>query len=759
MQRQRTQIDPAQARRVELILQQLDELPTLSSVAVRLLQLTTSDDTDVREVIELVSSDPSLSGKVLTLCRRHERGRASDVTTIERAVLLLGFDALRSAVLSVQVFEVFDRAPSLGGESLANQPVFNRVAFWQHSLAVASLSKSIASGKSLRGVIEPGEAFLAGLLHDLGMLAVHLLLPASLDGVCRFSQTHGVSLDQACHRIIGLDTHTAGRQLAAHWQLPPSISDVLWLHGQPYDRLPDVPHRQLIGVISLADILARQHYITPAGHAPQGESPTPLAEALNVPLDSLDAMTGAIHDQVRELAEGLGLNVDHDETALLRSIGQANEALGRSNTVLRKRARLVQRQGKVLQAIASFHDTVEPGQSIVDTLGAVVQCCEAVFGGQFFATLYQEQPDRPWELILFKETGRVLRSAFITPPPASPALDDLAGHLQVSMRAMAALPWVSEHLCDVVDVWDIRLMPLRCPWGLSAILLHDGPIDPKMDNEHVDAISATWGAAVAAAARHGQATTLGEELAQANRALVETEHSLARSRTLAAVGEIAAGAAHEMNNPLTIISGRSQLLVGRLRDPETRLMAEQIAAESHRLSDMISALRSFAEPLRPKYRWVDLPELVFRVVQPLCTSESRGPQVSTILPEHLAPAWLDPEMLATAVTEIVQNAVESAGTAHIELRVQTDPLDDRLKIQAVDDGAGLSQQALAHAFDPFFSAKAAGRQPGLGLARARRIIEAHGGCIELANGPSGGAIATIWLDGWRGDQDERRDVA
>src|SRR6185503_3376699 len=88
-------------------------------------------------------------------------------------------------------------------------------------------------------------------------------------------------------------------------------------------------------------------------------------------------------------------------------------------------------------------------------------------------------------------------------------------------------------------------------------------------------------------------------------------------------------------------------------------------------------------------------------------------------------------------------------SSQVEVCVQIDPLDDRLKISVTDNGTGLSKHALTHAFDPFFSAKPAGRQPGLGLAQARRIVEAHGGQITLENARPRGAIATIRLDHWR----------
>ena len=112
-----------------------------------------------------------------------------------------------------------------------------------------------------------------------------------------------------------------------------------------------------------------------------------------------------------------------------------------------------------------------------------------------------------------------------------------------------------------------------------------------------------------------------------------------------------------------------------------------------------------------------------------------------------------------AVGELVRNAMEAKGSSHIELRVHTDPLDDRLRIEVRDDGSGLSEHALRHAFDPFFSDKPAGRQPGLGLARVRRYVEAHGGRMTLVNGPCGGALATIWLSQWRDGDQTRCDAA
>lgn len=740
-----------QVRRVELILQQLDALPTLSPVAVRLLELTTAEDTDARDVIELISSDPALASKVLKMCRCHSRGRASVVTSVDRAVVLLGFEAVRSAVLSVQVFELFDGMDSPGGERRKDKPVFDRHMFWQHCLAVAITCELIVEASPLRKTIRRSEAYISGLLHDLGQLVLHVIMPASFDRVLELAEAQNVSLDQACRRIIGIDSHTAGKRLAEHWHLPNSLGDVLWLHGQPFPSLPDLPHREMIGLVSLADAIVRGQHITTVGHAVRGEQIDALCGHLGFDRQIVDKIIPRIHEEVQERAEGLGLNVRTSTEMLLRSVSRANEVLGRLNTTMRKRAAAAETQTRVLRAIAEFHAEAMPGGSVTTVLAKVVRSAAGTLGEGFFGMLYQAKRGQPWQFFQFASDGRVLRSDLID---RVLEVDDLGLSMEVSMQTLEILPWLSDFLGDADNLRNIRLLPLRCGWGVSAVLLHETPSEGRItDQHHVEALSRTWGAAIAAAAQHQGAKRLGEELADANRILTDTQDELARSKTKAALGELAAGAAHEMNNPLAIISGRSQLLAHRLEDPELKTMAEQIVKSSHELSDMITALSSVAEPVMPNVRPVNLAGLLESVVQGASPKRKEKARIKVVIEDELPPVYIDSEQIARAVHELVRNALEADPSRQVEVRVQIDAPDDRLMIRVRDEGPGVSEHALAHAFDPFFSDKPAGRQPGLGLAVARQFVEAHHGRITLENGPAGGAVATISLGSWRGVQE------
>jgi signal transduction histidine kinase len=374
----------------------------------------------------------------------------------------------------------------------------------------------------------------------------------------------------------------------------------------------------------------------------------------------------------------------------------------------------------------------------------MVQSAAELFGGRAFAGVYQLVPGDLWQLVEVADDGRVVGHRVVEEGSGSDAFERLA----VADQRFVPVA----HLLDEIEIDppldhfgdEVRAIGLDCGWGVSAVILVDDPDHRDIPPEALEPVLQTWSAALAAAARHESAKRLTEQLAEANHELLEAQQELTRRQTLARVGAIAAGAAHEMNNPLTVIAGRSQLLAQRLTEPSARQAAEQIAEQAHRLSDLISALMRFASPAVPRLGSVDAGALA-RSAAEAVTLDAPHVTVEVNVSPEVPTIFADPEQLSRALEELVRNALESEGTSHIWADVQMDPLDDRLMVQITDDGAGLSEDALTHAFDPFYSAKPAGRQPGLGLAEVQRVVEAHDGRVSLRNGSSGGAVATIWL--------------
>jgi signal transduction histidine kinase len=206
-----------------------------------------------------------------------------------------------------------------------------------------------------------------------------------------------------------------------------------------------------------------------------------------------------------------------------------------------------------------------------------------------------------------------------------------------------------------------------------------------------------------------------------------------------------------MNNPLTVISGRAQLLTSMLKGERQRAAAAAIAEAAQDLADLISSLRLIADPPAPCLENVPIDAVIEAAVARAEDRTGVRGRVSVNVPKPGPSALIDRELIATALSEAIRNGIEAGPDSPVEVRVEPGPGDDRLMIAVVDKGAGMSARTLQHAFDPFFSDKPAGRQTGLGLTRARRLVELHHGELRLQSTQGAGTTALFTLPAGRAD--------
>lgn len=221
--------------------------------------------------------------------------------------------------------------------------------------------------------------------------------------------------------------------------------------------------------------------------------------------------------------------------------------------------------------------------------------------------------------------------------------------------------------------------------------------------------------------------------------LIETEK-------LEALAEFAAGAGHEINNPLTVISGRAQLLLREETDPERRRTLALIAAQAMRVHEMIADMMLFARPPRPEPRQVDLGRIVDEMIVELIPACQRQDTSLARIDQDAGPilAEADPVQIGVALRAICRNSVEALQSGgRIEIELQRAGGEARIVVR--DDGPGIEPEERRHLFDPFYSARQAGRGLGLGLSKAWRIVANHGGRIEVDSQPSRGATFTVAL--------------
>ena len=242
----------------------------------------------------------------------------------------------------------------------------------------------------------------------------------------------------------------------------------------------------------------------------------------------------------------------------------------------------------------------------------------------------------------------------------------------------------------------------------------------------------------AAAAHHALAARFEEKVAEAR---------------LESLRELAYGAGHEINNPLANIAARAQALLIDEREPERRRRLATIVDQAFRARDMIGGLMLFARPPRPELMETTIDEVLRPVVESLAArATARAIRLEYTASPAPVTLFVDPTQVGEAVRMLAVNALEAVddgGRVHLEAAGAGGA--QRARIMVGDDGPGMDPETAARACDPFFSGRDAGRGIGLGLPKARRLIESSGGSLSIESRPGRGTRCIVDLPTARPD--------
>jgi two-component system, NtrC family, sensor histidine kinase HydH len=258
---------------------------------------------------------------------------------------------------------------------------------------------------------------------------------------------------------------------------------------------------------------------------------------------------------------------------------------------------------------------------------------------------------------------------------------------------------------------------------------------------------------------------LAERLAETNRRLEQAQAEARRSERLAALGQLSAGLAHEIRNPLGVIKGSAEMLTQKLQasDALARELAGYISTEVNRLSDLVTEFLDFARPLHVEPHPADLVALLDRVLQ-IVEDRFAGKETSkpVRVERHYASGLplvpLDESLCEQAFLNLVQNAYEAmqdgddGGTLRVDVQPAIQNDWEGVELRLADTGPGVPEELREEIFNPFVTTKKTG--VGLGLSIVSKIIDGHHGSIRVEDAPQGGASFIIFfpLDQSSGEQ-------
>ena len=263
----------------------IKDIPTLPLIYQELFQMMQDPDASVPSIAELIAQDPALTTKILHLVNSAFYGYSKQIKTINRAVIILGFKAVRSAALAIGVFDYFKDEASDGELDMTK--------FWEHSIAVATICKVLADQVKIK---QSEEAFTTGLLHDVGKLIEKHYFPKDFRELCRVAQEQHLSWYNCEKELFQINHATIGKVVFRMWNFPPSVVEAVHLH---HSSIASAKFPQLVALVRMADFVSYQMGYGAPGAYPPTDCPREVVDLLGLSLEQVESS----HDQIRQELE------------------------------------------------------------------------------------------------------------------------------------------------------------------------------------------------------------------------------------------------------------------------------------------------------------------------------------------------------------------------------------------------------------------------------------------------------------------------
>jgi len=235
---------------IEDILKDIDRLPTMPKAVMEIIRCIDDDNIAIDTLVQQISSDIGLATSMLRMANTHRFSVHGHIATVHDAVMFVGFKQIREIANIAGVMESLPQNKSM---------LFDYAQFWRHSIAVAVCARIL----SHQGDINPDTAFISGMLHDIGQLALIMAAPDEFRSAMDYRESHECQIFEAEQAVIGMDHAMIGAYLAKKWELPQIICDAIEKH-----HLPDVaPASLMADLIHVSEVLSHGLELGSMGNA------------------------------------------------------------------------------------------------------------------------------------------------------------------------------------------------------------------------------------------------------------------------------------------------------------------------------------------------------------------------------------------------------------------------------------------------------------------------------------------------------------
>ena len=236
-------MEPVGRDKLKKIVSKIVGLPTLPGILEKMNKIVVNPETTAQEVGSLVSSDPSMAAKVLRIVNSSFYGFPNRISTVSHAIVILGFNAVKSIVLSSSIFDAFGRAKQ--------KSAYDRSLFWNHSVGCGVSCRVIARKM---GIKAEEEFFIGGLLHDIGKIILDQYLHEQFEEILAFTREEDCLIIEAEEEVLGVTHADIGGWLFEKWGLSDDLVEAVRHH---HTHAPELENPRFTAIIHLGDIFTR----------------------------------------------------------------------------------------------------------------------------------------------------------------------------------------------------------------------------------------------------------------------------------------------------------------------------------------------------------------------------------------------------------------------------------------------------------------------------------------------------------------------
>jgi HD-like signal output (HDOD) protein/signal transduction histidine kinase len=674
-------------------------LPSMPQILLKLIELCQADEAGMAELAKLIANDAGMTAKVLSVANSAAYHRGGRKVGLVQALGVLGADMIKTMVISESVFQTFNGFPHSGSTDLRR--------FWKHSLTTAVVAREVAK---LMGYVQAEEAYLAGLMHDVGRLA--LLAAAPNEYAVNFLAQDNENLCAAEQLTLQITHADAGAWLIERWNLDSFMADSVLYHHESSARL-ETTH-PLIRIVHLAHRLSN--------HDPELSLPADAGSLCNIGMDDLLIICQGAAAQVKKAAEYLGIDFSGvDDLMALPAQAPAVPLVDLAQQRLTDEVRNIALSAEIGQSFsrqkgdAQLLDVIRQNARILFHLEDTIVLLMNGSGQALVGVSVGEQRQRLAGFTVSISGGGGIAASALQRRPALLERD----------RGVLSLP--EEQLLRIFNAECLVCVPIASGSRCLGMLLGGVAAWRVADLKRRERFLQSFGT---------QAATALEALTRDRGEIDQRIASLKEDYRESALRVV-----HEVSNPLGIIKNYLGVLDGKLTRQEP--VADELSILSEEIDRVGNIMSEFAG-VAPKVQdgVTEINRVVNDLVRLFRESKFLPPSVQIIarMPEQPAETDGSADILKQILVNLLKNAVEALPKGGL-IEIKNNGLVDRdgrmfFELCITDTGPGIPTEVLANLFSPVRSSKV-GQNRGIGLSIVHSLVKRLNGLISCRSSKAG----------------------